>query len=56
MSRTSSRRFSADLPQGGLEVPCSLTFIDVSKEVQKVKRLTDAASDVDLTTEPPNEK
>lgn len=49
---TGPRRFSADLPQGGLEVPCSLLFIGVEKEIQKVKRLTDAASDVTMTVEP----
>ena len=36
---TGSRRYSADLDQGGLEIPCSLTFTGEIKEVQKVQRL-----------------
>ena len=38
---TGHRQFSADLPQGGLEVPCSLTFMGDEKEIKKVKRLTE---------------
>ena len=33
---TGGRRYSSDLPQGGLEIPCKLSK---SKEVQKVKTL-----------------
>jgi len=29
------RRFSEDLPQGGLEIPCILSFEGASKEIQK---------------------
>ena len=32
---TGPRQFSLDLPQGGLEVPCSLTIIGDDKEVHK---------------------
>ena len=34
---TATKRYSADLPQGGLEVPCSLLFKAQSKEIQKLK-------------------
>ena len=33
------RQFSADLPKGGLEVPCTLTFSGEVKLVEKMKRL-----------------
>ena len=33
------RRYSADLPQGGLEIPCKLVFTGKQKEVQKFKTL-----------------
>ena len=37
-----SRRYSADLPQGGLEVPCVLTFrTSNAKDVEKAKKLID---------------
>ncbi len=32
------RRYSADLPQGGLEIPCSLHFEGKLKEINKVKK------------------
>ena len=32
-------RYSQDLPQGGLEIPCLLRFQGVSKDVQKVEKL-----------------
>jgi len=35
------RQYSRDLPQGGLEIPCVLTFSGEEKEVQKVKQLID---------------
>ena len=34
-----SRRYSADLPQGGLEIPCTLRFIGSAKVVSKLQRL-----------------
>ena len=33
------RRYSADLPQGGLEIPCKLLFFGEQNEVEKVKTL-----------------
>ena len=40
---TEKRRFSEDLPQGGLEIPCILSFEGASKEIHKVKKLVTAA-------------
>ena len=50
---TGARRFLADLPKRGLEVSWSLMFIGAEKEVEKVKKLIDAAADVTIV-EPPN--
>ena len=36
---TGRRRYSADLPQGGLEVPCSLLFKGSPEEIKKLKKL-----------------
>ena len=37
-----SRRYSADLPQGGLEVPCMLTFqTSIAKDIENAKKLID---------------
>ena len=39
---TGNRQYSSDLPQGGLEVPCVLTFSCAAKDgnrLEKVKRL-----------------
>ena len=36
---TGARRYSADLPQGGLEIPCRLLFSGEKKEINKVKLL-----------------
>ena len=33
------RRYSSDLVQGGLEIPCTLRFMGKPKEINKVKRL-----------------
>ncbi len=33
------RRFSADLPQGGLEIPCTLLIEDEKREVKKLLRV-----------------
>ena len=33
------RRYSTDLPQGGLEIPCKLVFIGEQNEIEKVKTL-----------------
>jgi hypothetical protein len=34
---TGVRKYSTDLPQGGLEVPCTLTFTGMTDNVEKVK-------------------
>uniref|UniRef100_A0A1X7V1H9 Ubiquitin-like protease family profile domain-containing protein n=1 Tax=Amphimedon queenslandica TaxID=400682 RepID=A0A1X7V1H9_AMPQE len=39
-----NRRHSSDLPQGGLEVPCKLTFKGGEKHVTKIKKLFGIAS------------
>lgn len=36
---TAPKRYSADLPQGGLEVPCSLKFNGKPEELRKLKKL-----------------
>ena len=36
---TGTRRYSSDLPQGGLEIPYSLLFSGEKKEINKVKLL-----------------
>ena len=33
------RRYSADLVQGGLEIPCNLHFRGMQKEINKLKKL-----------------
>ena len=33
------RRFSEDLPQGGLEIPCTMTFVGEAKRTFKAKSL-----------------
>ena len=39
---TGRRHYSADLPQGGLEVPCRLQFEGSVKELDKLQRLLDS--------------
>lgn len=36
---TGSRQYSGDLPQGGLEVPCTIKFQGPGKEVKKIIKL-----------------
>lgn len=36
---TAARRYSADLPQGGLEVPCTLRFRGEVKDLKNLKKL-----------------
>ena len=43
---TGRMRYSADLPQGGLEIPCSLLFKAESKEVIKLKKLWTKKQDI----------
>ena len=38
-SPTGRRRYSSDLPQGGLEIPCLLFFEGDSKEIKKLVKL-----------------
>ena len=45
---TGRRRFSADLPQGGVEVPCTLIFTGAGKYIAKVQKLVQFASSSDL--------
>ena len=39
MPGTGVRRCSVDLPQGGMEVPCTLTFVGQSQYIKKVQKL-----------------
>ena len=36
---TGRRKFSGDLPQGGLELPCNYIFSGSSEDIAKVKKL-----------------
>ena len=37
---TAARRYSYDLPQGGMEIPCQLKFsTDDAKSLQKIKKI-----------------
>ena len=38
---TGRKRHSMDLPQGGLEIPCSLRFVGQSRDIRKIKKLVD---------------
>ena len=40
---TGNRRYSGDLPQGGLEIPCMLKFQGSTKDVDKAKMLIESA-------------
>ena len=51
---TGKRQRSVDLPQGGLEVPCTLTFSGKSTEIGKVKKLFDKVPAANI--EPPSKK
>jgi len=54
---TGSRCFSADLPQGGLEVPCTYTFSGDSKDVAKIKKLVcPTAKEAEKENDPPPKK
>ena len=39
---TGRRRYSSDLPQGGLEIPCLLSFEGEAKEIKKLVKLLTA--------------
>ena len=47
-----SRRYSQDLPQGGLEIPCLLRFQGNAKDVQKVKKLATLALSLKTSSHP----
>jgi len=36
---TGTRKYSSDLPQGGLEVPCQYSFSSSSSEISKLQKL-----------------
>lgn len=36
---TGKRRHSQDLPQGGLDIPCTLTFVGNQKNIDMVEKL-----------------
>ena len=38
-SVSGNRRYSEDLPQGGLEIPCCVTFKAKPKEINKLKQV-----------------
>lgn len=40
---TSARQYSVNLPQGGLEAPCKLTFTVPPKEINKLHKLLSCA-------------
>ena len=46
------RRYSADLPQGGLEIPCRLLFEGEIKEIEKVTKhfKVKCSTDIDIKT------
>ena len=46
------RRYSADLPQGGLEIPCILTFVaNNHKEGEKAKQLIESTLSIEVCQE-----
>ena len=51
-----SRRYSSDLPQGGLEIPCQLIFSGDEKIVQKAKDLLDKEKELEKENELNKEK
>ena len=51
-----ARRYSRDLPQGGLELPCILTFIDISSKIEILKSLLDKAPVPTSSSEEPPSK
>ena len=55
---TKSQRFSADLAQGGIDIPCVPTFIGREKEILKVEKLMKDHEPAVVTTfnEPPPAK
>ena len=52
------RRYSADLPQGGLEHPCCIIFVGHADKIRKISKLLKEAPTCELTgvSEPPAKK
>ena len=51
------RCYSADLPQGGLEVPCAYVFLGEPKDVAKIRKLlAPSATNVNSETQQPRSK
>ena len=48
---TDTRRYSYDLPQGGMEIPCLLKFRGNSNILQKIKQLLQRDEDEDINAE-----
>ena len=44
------RRYSADLPQGGLKIPCKLIFTGITKDIEKVTRLLRSVTEGEKNT------
>ena len=53
---TGSRRFSVNLPQGGLEVPCFLKFSGDGKDIKKVIKLLSTAEKMVTAEEEANKR
>ena len=49
---TGPRRFSEDLPQGGLEIPCTMTFEGEAKRIAKAKKLIESVLDSSSQPQP----
>ena len=45
-----SRRYSSDLAQGGMEIPCKLTFKGPLKELQKVQKYFSSVLKIEIKT------
>lgn len=50
---TGTRRYSHDLPQGGMEIPCLLKFRGNNNILQKIKQLLQRDKDEDINAEVP---
>ena len=50
---TGRRRRSVDLPQGGMEVPCTLTFVGQSQYIKKLQKLIALAPTKSIEPPPP---
>ncbi len=53
---TGIRCYSGDLPQGGLEIPCKLTFRGELKVVRKLKTLLSSKKEIGNENDPPSKK